>query len=180
MRRLSSDRWLGALAVVAALALILLWVPLDTETGVLERVRRRLVIGDALAPLVAGVTILIGGLLTALRPDDRAVGLTARNLRWMLGLCAVFTVSLAVMRFAGPALAEMLSGTGYRPLRNDAPWKFIGYVLGGAVMVAGTGGLAMRRRSPGLLVMGLMAAALIALAYDLLPADLLLPPNGDV
>jgi len=41
---MTSDRWLGLICCLLALILILVWIPLDVETGYLEKVRRSVVI----------------------------------------------------------------------------------------------------------------------------------------
>ena len=56
-----ADPWsLGVAAVVAAFALatLIFWIPADIESGVIETFRRRVIIGDALAPTVAAVGML--------------------------------------------------------------------------------------------------------------------------
>lgn len=182
MQKLSSDRWLSLLVFAFALVLLFVWIPLDTETGLLEKLRRRVLIGDALGPTVAGCVLLLGAVLTWLRPDPRAPRLRSENLRWIAALTLVFALSLALMRHLGP-LVGSLTDTGYRPLRNTLPWKYIGYITGGTLMVAALSGMAQpaqKRRLWALLLTGFCAATLIALAYDLPFEDLLLPPNGDL
>jgi hypothetical protein len=53
--------------VVLALAGLVFWaISADVQTGVVETVRRRRVIGDALAPMAAACVLLAGGLLLLL------------------------------------------------------------------------------------------------------------------
>lgn len=178
--RNTSDRWLGLAFLAFALAVVFVWVPLDVDSGLVESVRRSLVIGDSLGPVCAGFVIGAGGLLAAFRPIPEARSITFTNLAWVAGLVLLFAASLATMRYAGPAAAQAFAENGYRPLRNTIPWKYIGFILGGAILVSGMAGLASRRIGGREAALGVVAALLIALAYDLPFEDLLLPPNGDV
>ena len=47
--RITQDATLGALVLAFGLFVVFVWAPLDSETGVAERVRGRWAIGDALA-----------------------------------------------------------------------------------------------------------------------------------
>lgn len=176
--RLSADAWLALLFLSFAVLLVAVWVPADTGTGLVEKVRRKFVIGDALGPSVAGAVIAIGAGLVLLRPGQGAA-LSRQNLAWLGALLGLFALSMLVMRYAGPLALSGAEG-GYRPLRATAPWHYIGFVLGGAVMVGGLTGLARRRLSLRDFAIGLAAALVIALLYDLPFEDLILPPNGDI
>lgn len=83
------------------------------------------------------------------------------------------------MRYAGPIIAGAL-GEEYRVLRDERPWKYIGFILGGGGMIFGLMSLAEGRISLRRLILALLIAAALALIYDLPFEDLLLPPNGDV
>lgn len=179
MPRQSPDRWLGLFMICLALAIVFVWVPLDTETGLVERVRRRNAIGDAMGPTVAGVILGMGGLLTFLAAGDPGKSLSRDNVLWLGKLALLFVTALLVMRWLGPLIGS-LTESGYRPLRGTIPWKYLGFVVGGAIMVTGLTALATRRLNSGYALLGLIAATAIALLYDLPFEDLLLPPNGDV
>lgn len=178
----SGATWaLGLVCLVFALVIAALWVPLDVETGLIEKVRRRVTIGDALAPTVAAAFIGLGGLLLMLAPgrngDER---LSGRNLRFLALLLSGLVAALLLMRWAGPLAVAVLDAGEYRLLRDTAPWKWIGFALGGFALVAGLivwieGRLSLRA----LLVAAGAVLALIAV-FDLPFEDLLLPPNGDV
>ena len=160
------------------MVLVFVWAPLDTETGIVETVRRKFVIGDALGPILAGSVIALGAGLVLLRPLP-GKNLSRQNVIWMARLTLLFAVSLLVMRYAGP-IALTWSDGGYRPLRATAPWNYIGFLLGGTLLVGGLTGLASRRLAFRDFAIGFAAALLIALLYDLPFDDLVLPPNGDV
>ena len=181
-RFLHSDRWIGPFFIAFALVTIFVWVPLDTETGLVETVRRKWVVGDALAPTVAAVFLLIGGVLSVIKPGHTGeqTRFTTDNLRWVAMLFAVFILSLFLMRFAGPVLASVLTDQGYRPLRATIPWKYIGYLLGGTILVGGITSIVVKQIRWQDWAIAFLAALIISLAYDLPFDDLLLPPNGDV
>ena len=172
------DKLLAIFFALAALFIIFVWVPMDTGTGLVEKVRRKYTIGDALAPTVAGVILLIGGMLLWLRPSADK-GTTRQNLIWMAYLFGVFTASLMLMRYAGPVVA-MLMNADYRPLRATPPWHYIGFLVGGTILIGGLTSLVERRLSAQNFVIGFIAALVVALIYDLPFDDLILPPNGDV
>ena len=176
--RHSADTWLALFFLGAALLLIFVWIPLDTGTGLVEKVRRKFVIGDALGPTVAGVVIAIGAALAMLRPTGNQ-GLSRTNIVWLASLLGLFVVSLAVMRYAGPIAASGLEG-GYRPLRATAPWSYIGFLLGGTILIGGLTGLATKTYSFRDFAIGFAATLVIALLYDVPFDDLILPPNGDL
>ena len=176
---------LGILCFAAVL--IFLWIPFDIETGLTEKQRRRVVIGDALAPTVAGAFLLIGGLglLVFERNSDDQPVLSASNMRFLIVALGITILAFVVMRYAGPiavSLYNTLVGTEleYRLLRDTAPWKYIGYISGGTVLAAGLISLVGGRLTWKTIGIGLAAAIVLILIYDVPFDDLLLPPNGDV
>lgn len=185
--RSNSNAILGGLCVLAAVLVAFVWVPLDVDSGVVEQVRRRVQIGDSLAPVTAAVFIAIGGLLLLFverRSPDQPV-LTLQNVRFIGISAAIIVAGFLIMRFTGPLTVDVVNWlTGddlkYRLLRDSAPWKFIGYFIGGIFVVAGLmtqaeGGLTRKN-------LGIATAVVIALIliFDVPFDDLLLPPNGDV
>ena len=176
---MSSDRILGLLCIVCASLLIFVWIPFDVDTGYVEKARRSLTLGDSLAPTVAGTVILLGGLMLLIKPNEKSIGLTRNNFYWLGLLLLIIATSMALMRYSGP-LAAMLSGEEYRPLRDTLPWKYVGFLLGGSVLVSALMTLVDRRFSWVRLLITVLATLLIALFYDLPFDDLVLPPNGDV
>ena len=179
--------WLGLICILAALLVGLLWIPLDTGTGIVERVRRQVVIGDALAPAVAAIIVAIGGLSLCLveRKSRDQAALTRRHLAFLAASTAVLAAGLFLMRWTGPAVVSMFDGRpdgldAYRPLRDTAPWKYIGYMVGGTVLIAAPIVLTERRLSLKAVAIACLATAALVLIYDFPFEDLLLPPNGDV
>ena len=175
--------------VVAGFALVLLfvWVPLDTDSGLIERVRRQVTIGDALAPSVAGLFLLIGGVVLVLfergAPDQPT--LNPGNLGFLAATVLLLAVSLLVMRYAGPGLVALANlwldaPLQYRLLRDDAPWKYAGYFLGGTLLLTGMISLVEGRLSRRAVAVAVIAVLVLIAIYDLPFDDLLLPPNGDV
>ena len=176
--RVSAEIWLAFFFCLLAVVMIFVWIPLDTGTGLAEKVRRKWVIGDALGPTVAAVVIGLGGLFVALRPGE-GQALSRANLMWMVKLLGLFVLAMTVMRYAGPLALSGVEG-GYRPLRATAPYSYIGFVVGGTVMVGGLTALTCKRLAWKDFAIAFGATLAIALLYDLPFDDLLLPPNGDV
>ena len=166
--------------------LLFVWIPLDSDTGLIEKVRRQVAIGDALAPTIAGVFLLIGGGLLMLleRNGDNQPAMDSNSVIFVGRVFAMLVLSFLVMRYAGPLAVELMnalqgSEREYRLLRDTAPWKWIGYVLGGTIAICGTISLTEGRFSPRALVVALLAIAALIAIFDLPFDDLLLPPNGD-
>lgn len=183
--RLNRDSLLGLACVVASLMLMAVWVPADTETGLIEKVRRHVAIGDALAPTLAGLFILVGGLMLALQPAGPDDSSQKKHLAFLIRLLLLLAVSLGLMRWSGPVsvlISNTLTGSDvpYRLLRDTAPWKYVGFALGGMTLVAGLIALIEGRLTWRTLLIALITVLGLIALYDLPFDDLLLPPNGDV
>ncbi|MEM1274484.1 MAG: hypothetical protein AAGF88_11745 [Pseudomonadota bacterium] len=177
---------LGLGVVVLALVLIFVWVPLDTTSGIASQVRRQFVIGDALAPTVAGVFLLVGGaMVLAFERQLSPVQISPGKLGYVLRVCAILAVSFTIMRYAGPLAVWLVNAATdgelvYRQLRGTTPWKQSGYFLGAWFAIAAMISLTDRRVSGRSVLVGALAALGLVVLYDLPFDDLLLPPNGDV
>lgn len=179
--RANQDVILGALALLFGCFIIFYWAPFDSDTGLAEKVRGRWSIGDALAPTVAGVVIAATGAFIALGGVMRGAEatLSARNFAYLAAFLAIVIAGFLTMRHTGPLVAGAF-GEEYRLLRDERPWKYIGFVLGGGGMVFGLMALAEGRVQAKRLALALVIAAGLALMYDLPFEDLIMPPNGDV
>ncbi|MCY3994766.1 MAG: hypothetical protein OXF07_01365 [Rhodobacter sp.] len=173
---------LGIGCIAASLTAIFLWIPSDTSTGLVETVRRQVSVGDALAPTVAAGFVLAGGALVHHRDGTASAKtrVTPGNLRFLVVLLSILAVSHAVMRWAGPAAAGLVTEEGYRALRNTIPWKHIGFFLGGSLLVTGLISSVEGRVTVRSILIGALATLAMIAVYDLPFEDLLLPPNGDV
>lgn len=171
------------------------WIPNDVESGVLLEERRSIVIGDAMAPtmtalamFIVSAALLIGCFLPkpevrAQEAIERSIGISLENFANMAALLAILALSLACMVWAGPLVVSMLQSMGvdlpnYRLLTDTVPYKYIGFILGGFILVFGliswiTGHTSLR----GLLT-ALGAVAVLIFIYDVPFDTLLLPPNG--
>ncbi|WP_343211887.1 hypothetical protein QEZ52_21720 (plasmid) [Aliisedimentitalea scapharcae] len=180
MRKLSATTALGVGCIAFALILAFVWIPLDTDTGLVERSRGQYVVGDSLAPTLAAAFILISGLLLLLErggENDRP----SRNNVIYIGAITLFgVIGIVVMRWAGPVAANLFGGEDYRLLRDTIPWKYTGFVLGGGFMVFAMTSFVEQRLTWRAALIALVAVAGIIVLYDLPFDDVLLPPNGDV
>ncbi len=182
-----SNLYLGLFCVGFALLLLFVWIPLDTDTGWIEKVRRQVTIGDSMAPSVAALFLLVGGaiLIQFERNVPRQPTMTADNLRFIGSILLILLISLSIMRYCGPlvvAITNTLTGDTpeYRLLRDTAPWKYLGYFSGGIVMISGLIALIEGRLTGRILLISAVAVLVLIAIYDLPFDDLLLPPNGDV
>ena len=174
---------LGAVTVVFALVLLLLWIPNDIDGDLINVVRRRASIGDPLAPTMTGFLVLFSGVMLVATGLFQPVGKEAfslGNLIFLICTALFCTVFVSLMLFTGPVLVAVFNvAEDYRQARALVPWKFTGYLLGGFVLVVGLVGAVERRVSRRTLVLAVLVPLVIALLYDLPFDDTLLPPNGD-
>ena len=177
------DVTIGLVGTGLAFLTLFYWIPKDIDTGVIDEWRRTVRIGDAMLPTFAAVVILGSSLMVGLRA---ILGLATGGPRTMslvfMGLVlAVFAISFGVMWRAGPALVGIwFSGdVPYRTLIDTAPWKYTGFILGGALMVFGFIALARHRIVWRDLGIAFAATVVIALLFDVPFDNLYLPPNGD-
>ena len=181
-----SNLYLSLLCVLAALITIFIWVPMDTGTGLVEKVRRQVTIGDALAPTVASAFVLIGGLIVLVfeRRDPEQGCISAANLKYLASLAIIVVGAFLVVRYAGvilAGLANILDGgeRSYRLLRDTAPWKYTGFFLGGSLLAAGLIIYCEGRYSARSILVAIIIVSILIVILDLPFDDLLLPPNGD-
>lgn len=183
LRFLKPDTVLGLLVTLFALVLLFLWIPNDIDGDLINIVRRRASIGDPLAPTLTGYLLLLCGVMltgTSLFRPAGSEGVSLRNFVFVL-LAAVFLmVFVAVMLYAGPlAVSLFAGGEEYRLLRSRLPWKYLGYLLGGFLLMIAVISVIERRVSPRTILLAVVVPLAIALFYDLPFDDVLLPPNGD-
>ena len=186
-----ADPWsLGVAAVVAvfALATLVFWIPADIETGVVETFRRRVIIGDALAPTVVAIAMLaVAGLFAAtelLRPRRESAPFDGQSALFILRVAVAIGAGLALMVYTGPLTVDAINALGgeigsYRQLRDTVPYKYLGYLAGGTVMVGGIVAVVEQRLARSAAVAAGLAVLVHIVLYDLPFDDVLLPPNGD-
>ena len=182
----TANRLLGALCLFVALASLIFWIPADIDTGLVEKVRRRNVIGDSLAPTFAMILIGISALSLIRQSGDNDV--VTNQGKWhrpFIFFILDFICVLLLMRYTGPLIIAMVNSFGegdltYRNLRNIRPLKYVGYVAGGTLLLCSFSHFMDKslNRKRALLFFGISIA--IALFFDLPFEDILLPPNGDV
>ena len=185
--RISQDGVVGVVCIIFALILIFVWIPLDVESGIIEKIRSRKSIGDAMAPTMAGVLLLLSGslLLLSKGKGQSASGLSWTNVKFVTSIVLGTIIILLVMRWAGPAMVSIAKALGseldnYRSLRDTAPWKYIGFISGGTLAIFLLISFAERRLKPSRFVISFLLCTAIAFFYGIPFDDLLLPPNGDV
>lgn len=182
MKRANGDTVLGAAMVALSVIALVLWVPMDTGSGIVERARGSLKIGDALAPTIGFCLLGFAGLILMI--EARAIGSTARldrrDMAFILAVGGIFLGSMLLMRWSGPLAAGLLGDDSYRNLRDTLPWKYIGFVGGGGFMIGTLISLVNRRPTPRAYALGFAVSIGLAAVYDLPFDNLLLPPNGDL
>lgn len=193
MRSIHWNLALGLIFTAFALLTLLIWIPNDIETGIVEKVRRRVEVGDAMFPAVVATALLVVGALLSITSawDMRQGGsndsdgrLTLANGRHLVWLITVVAISLALMTWTGPLVVAAFNAFGadlgsYRELRDTMPYKYLGFVLGGLFLVCGLITAIEGRPRLNALLTAVGAVVALILLYDLPFDDLLLPPNGD-
>ena len=176
-----SNHILGIVCIVGATLALTLWIPMDIETGLIERVRRHTSIGDSLLPTFASCFVLLGGLFLLRPAKSKEEVLTGDNLRYLVLLIVILAIAFVVMRWLGPVAVWALMEDGvYRNLRDTAPWKHLGYIVGGTILVSGLIAMVEGRVTVRSVIIGLLSTLALVAVYDLPFEDLPLPPNGDV
>jgi hypothetical protein len=177
--------------VVGSLFTLFVWIPIDIETGVIETFRRRVTIGDAMAPTVMAAAILVVsivmGILAVIRlePSTSKVkeGLDKQSFVFLARLIVAVSVSLALMVYLGPLVVDLVNAFGgeigsYRHLRATYPYKLISYVVGGFTLIYGIISIVENRFSANGALVSIIAVIVITILYDVPFDNLLLPPNG--
>jgi hypothetical protein len=186
MKNLRLNTLLGFCVLVIALLGLFVWLPLDIETGLVEKVRNRYVIGDTFGPVVALFLIISSSItLIVVEQNSKTVFINKLILKALLAYIMIFFVSLLIMRFLGPIFISIinilvLEDLNYRDLRDMQPVKYIGFVIGGTSMMIllsyfMDGALSRKR-----IKIFIAVAIIMALFFDIPFEDVLLPPNGDV
>jgi len=186
--------WTVGLAIffiLASLLTLFVWIPIDIETGVVETFRRRVTIGDAMAPTVAAAAILlvaiVMGILAVARPvensSDVKEGLDKQSFVFLTRLVVVVSIGLVLMVYLGPMVVDLINTLGgeigsYRNLRATYPYKLIGYVVGGFVLIFGIISTVENRFSMNGALASIIAVVVITMLYEVPFDNLLLPPNG--
>ena len=185
------DPWTFGLAGIFALlslAALGAWIPADIESGIVETHRRRTIIGDAMAPTAAAVGMLVSavllGCLEFLRPRAKSTALDRGAAAFVAQMGVAVCAGLVLMVHTGPLAVDAVNALGgdvgsYRQLRDTAPWKYLGYLVGGSAMVGGAVAVVERKFSKTAAATAVGTVVALTFLYDLPFDDLLLPPNGD-
>lgn len=177
------DLCIATLNVVFALAVLFVWIPRDIDTGVIDEWRRTVRIGDAMMPTFAAIGMLISGFVIAVRTLWRDERNECRQMEFgfVLAMALILFLSLLLMMKTGPVLVNILLGEGasYSSLRASAPWKYLGFFVGGTSLVFCCISLSYRAVRWRYALIAFLSTLLIAALYDLPFDNLILPPNGD-
>lgn len=184
-----AELWIAVAFLAIGLLGAVIWVPLDTDSPPIYEFRRQVFIGDAMLPMVAAIGVAVFAalqILVTLRGNRTADGPTpfdAATFAFFAMVFAILAASLLAMFWSGP-LALALFGSGdetvtYRQMRTTWPWKYVGFVLGGFLMVFGLTSLIEGRFRWSRVLSSLLAVAVLILIFDVPFDTILLPPNGD-
>lgn len=186
------DIGFGVVTLVAALAALFIWFPLDIKGGFIQTdLAGKPEPGDAFFPTLLAATLAILGFLqisTSLLAGGRTSSesrLSLENLKFLGQFLAIVAAGLAAMYWLGPLVADALGKAGlidksYRELVDTVPYKYIGYLAGGlgmtTALIAWTEGR-LRPRAVAIVIAVLVVSVVI---FDILLDNILLPPNADI
>ena len=123
------DRLIGIFLCVMCLLCVFLWIPADSKTGLVETVRRRLIIGDALAPTLASLLGLVCAVVLIIKPAPQpgmrrnaliSVSVYIACFQWRFMSCAISALPDRQPAFPEPcflialAVADNISGKLYQ------------------------------------------------------------------
>jgi len=196
-KRSAPDPWdigFGVIVLTSALLALFVWFPADIPTGFFfVNAIGREEPGDAFFPIILAVLLLVLSVIQIGQSFYRSMKgnaapatgeITSDNFKFLGAFMVIMAISLAIMYWLGPLTVSALNmlgwlDTSYRALTDTAPYKFLGYVVGGFAMtitlIAWTEG---RVRWAGVLSV-LITLTVAILIFDLLLKNVLLPPNAD-
>ena len=188
----SADICVALACLVLSLLALFAWVPFDSDTPPIYTFRRQTYIGDAMLPMVAAAGIAAFSafhlLVSFLRRDasepQREAPFDALTTVFFVLMGAIIALALVTLHWAGPAAVALFGPSGdeplgYRQLRSTAPWKYIGFTLGGFILVFGLTTLIEGRVTLQRVVSSMLAVLFLILVFDVPFDTILLPPNGD-
>ena len=165
MRRLTFTHGLGLAVITLAVLALVFWVPQDTVSGYLVSKRGR----------VSGGLILLEA-----RKREADIHPNGRSLGFLLVILVICLMAFGAMIWTGPLAVTLLGvDDSYRNLRDTAPWKYLGFSLGGVGLVAALISLVEHRVTLRAALLGVAGVGALIGVFDLAFDDLLLPPNGD-
>jgi len=183
----SAEMIATALLVIFGLVTLVLWIPGDIDTGLIEKFRRQVYIGDSLIPTMAAWVIVICSslhlIISLLRPNTDKIEeepLNRESLGFLLVVSMIVGVSLVLMFWLGPlAVSVFDSESSYRAMRDTTPYKHLGFLVGGTIMMAGLISLIEGKISSRRIIISLISVLFLIFIFDVPFDSLLLPPNGD-
>ena len=139
----------------------------------------------AWAILFVSMALLIDAILSsrALRALENSA-MDVQSFIFLFKLTFIIFIALLLMLYSGPLLVEfanLMNGenNSYRLLKGSLPYKYIGYILGGFIMIFSSIGLVENKFSANGAWLSVIAVAVLTFIYDVPFDNLLLPPNGD-
>lgn len=191
------DPWdigFGVVIFIGALLAIFVWFPNDIRSGFFYvNAIGKTEPGDAFFPIILATTLaILSGIQlyislfhkSSSASSEPCPAITVSNFKFLLTFGAICVLGLSIMYSLGPVTVWVmrefsLIDAEYRNLTDTAPFKYIGYVVGGFLMtvtlIAWTEG---RVRKPAVIsVLTVLVVAIII--FDKLLTNVLLPPNAE-
>lgn len=191
------DPWdigFGAVILAGSLLALFVWFPADIRGGFFHvNAVGKSEPGDAFFPIILASTLAVLSTiqlaLAVLRPRPAPDGatparLTARNFRFLATFVAFTGAGLVLMYWLGPLTVWAMQAAGlteadYRNLTDTAPYKYLGYVVGGFLMTVGLIAWSEGRVRRGAVLTVVVVLATAIVVFDVLLHNVLLPPNAE-
>ncbi len=183
----STDQITALVLAILSIMVLVFWIPNDIDTGLVETFRRQTFIGDALIPTIAASTILLCSCLlfiSELRSKtDQPIQdepLDREGMGFLLIVAAIITISLVLMFWLGSLAVSIFEDeSSYRAMRDTIPYKYLGFLIGGSVLMTCLISLIEGSVRPQRVVLAIATVILLIVIFDVPFDALLLPPNGD-
>ncbi|MBO6520238.1 MAG: hypothetical protein JJ900_05025 [Rhodospirillales bacterium] len=191
------DPWdigFGVIVLAVSLLAIFVWFPADIKGGFFNTTPfGKIEPGDAFFPvlLAAALAVLSAIQLTisfikgSPAPSAGSEGrLTRSNFRFLFIFFSICMAGLGIMFVLGPGIVWLMRELGltdatYRHLTDTAPYKYIGYVVGGFLMTVTLITWTEGRVRPAGIVAVLSVLVVAIVVFDVLLTNVLLPPNAE-
>lgn len=181
------DLFVGLAGVGLAIAALVIWFPRDIAGPFIEiTLTGRRQPGDAFFPTILAVLLVLLGLCQAaanfgkpkalpndlprLGPEDVVFLCVMAGL---LGICGFLTY------WVGTQLAELVDGRDYRRLRDVAPYKFFGFMIGGLGLILPMIAISERRLTWRAFVFSLVFVGLLLFVFGMALPNTFMPPNAE-
>lgn len=195
-KRNAPDPWdigFGVVVLLGSLLALFVWFPADIPTGFFfVNAIGREEPGDAFFPIMLAVLLVILSVIQLASALFKGKSIDAepspvlklRNFKFLFIFILISFTGFTIMHWLGPLVVSLLNAIGaldatYRQLTDTAPYKYIGYVVGGFLMTIALIAWTEGQIRPRSIFTVLLTLAVAIIIFDVVLKNVLLPPNAD-